>query len=259
MSIENENTHVELMHSDAEAKYLLRDPREINTLLKSLVSGRALVSVKLLPGRESFLSALIEVDDDAGSLLLDGSTDAALNTRIEAAHTLDCVTQLEKIRVQFALSGHQSVSDGGSPGFRASLPTVMLRLQRRDYYRLHTPVTDSVTCTLPLPLPSGGTRDTTVRILDISAGGIAIAVPPEGASFAQGEAVESCMLNLPEAAPIPAKLTVRNVFRMTNRTGVKVLRAGCQFTDIPRGADETIQRYILKIERERSARTHGHL
>ena len=30
--------------------------------------------------------------------------------------------------------------------------------------------------------------------------------------------------------------------------------AGCQFTHMPRGAEDTIQRYILKVERARNAR-----
>ena len=59
--------------------------------------------------------------------------------------------------------------------------------------------------------------------------------------------------------PIPARLVVRNLFRITNRSGAELLRAGCEFADMPRGAEDAIQRYILKVERERNARDRGRL
>ena len=76
----------------------------------------------------------------------------------------------------------------------------------------------------------------------------------EGVTFAPGSEFTGCQIRLPDSAPIPARLVVRNLFRLTTRNGVEMLRAGCQFSGMPRGADEVIQRYILKIERERSAR-----
>ena len=42
-------------------------------------------------------------------------------------------------------------------------------------------------------------------------------------------------------------------------SGAELLRAGCEFADMPRGAEDAIQRYILKVERERNARDRGRL
>lgn len=47
---------------------------------------------------------------------------------------------------------------------------------------------------------------------------------------------------------------MRNLFRVTNRDGSVTLRAGCEFTQLSGNMAATIQRYILKIERERNAR-----
>ena len=66
-------------------------------------------------------------------------------------------------------------------------------------------------------------------------------------------------LRLPDTAPIPARLVVRNLFRITRRGGAEVLRAGCEFADLPRGAEDVIQRYILRVERTRNARERGRL
>jgi c-di-GMP-binding flagellar brake protein YcgR len=259
MSIDQEDTRIELIHAEDEAKYLLRDSREILAILKHIVAARALVSARLAPGRESYLSALIAVDDREDGVLLDASADPVQNERILRAEALDCVTQLEKVRIQFMLKNPRLVAEGGSPGFRCSLPDSLLRLQRREFYRLQTPLAHSITCTLAMPQADGSRRNTELRILDISGGGVAIAVPPVGVRFEPGTEFANCLLNLPDGPPIPARLIVRNLFRITNRSGAELRRAGCEFADMPRGAEDAIQRYILKVERVRIEGYRGRL
>ncbi len=259
MPTDQEDTRIELIHAEDEARYVLREPREIVAILRQLIAARALVSARLAPGRESVLSTLLEVAEDGSSVLLDGSADALQNQRMERAEALDCATQLDKVRIQFLLRGQRLVMDGGSAGFRAPPPDALLRLQRREFYRLQTPVSETVSCTLTLPQPDGTQREVRLRVLDISGGGVAIAVPPVGVPFEPGASFEHCMLHLPEVAPIPARLMVRNLFRVTRRDGAELLRAGCEFSAMPRGADDAIQRYIFKVERERGARERGRL
>ncbi len=257
MSKENDQTRVELIHADDEERYLLRNPREIRQVLKQLVDARSLISAHLSPGTESFLTAIVDVPDGEGSLLLDGCPDEALNERVARAELLTCVTQLDKVRIQFALAGHQPVRPDGNPAFTAALPTQLLRLQRRDYYRLQTPVSETVTCTMPLTAEDGSSRSVELRILDISGSGIAIAVPPSGFALVAGARFTNCVLKLPDTAPISATLTVKNLFRLVNRNDIEMLRAGCLLSDMPRTADDEIQRYILKVERQRNARKRG--
>lgn len=259
MATDHDDTRIELIHAADEARYVLRDARDILAILRKLVSARALVNARLAPGGESMLSTLVEVAEDGSSVLLDGSADALQNQRMERAEALDCATQLDKVRVQFLLRGQRFVLEDGKPGFRAPPPDALLRLQRREFYRLQTPVVEPLSCTLSLPQPDGSRREARLRILDISGGGVAIAVPPVGIPFEPGTEFEHCQLHLPDTAPITARLVVRNLFRITRRDGAEVLRAGCEFVEMARGADDAIQRYILKVERERSARERGRL
>ncbi len=259
MTIDPDDTRIELIHADDEAKYVLRDGREILAILRNLVAGRALVSARLAPGSESVLSTLIEVAEDGSSVLLDGCADAQQNARMERAEALDCVTQLDKVRISFLLRGQRFVEEGGSPGFRAAPPDALLRLQRREFYRLQTPISQGAVCTVTLPRTDGGRKEADLRILDISGGGVAIAVPPVGVRFEKGSAFPDSLLRLPDTAPIRTRLIVRNLFRITSRGGAEVLRAGCEFADLARGAEDVIQRYILRMERERSARERGRL
>ena len=282
MAIEHEHTRVELIHADDEARYLLSDRREIAAILRQLIEAHALLSARLRPGTDTFITAILGVAEDGESLVIDASRDDAINARIIAgaegpaagdpeaqgegldedvaaqdssqAVVLDCVTQLDRVRIQFGLKSLQLTSSEGSAAFRAALPQQLLRLQRREFYRLQAPVTQSLTCTLPLRHTDGVVRNADLRVLDISGGGVAIAVPPADAILEAGMELMDCQLKLPGSAPIPARLSVRNLFRITTPNGIEMLRAGCQFTHMPRGAEDTIQRYILKVERARNAR-----
>jgi c-di-GMP-binding flagellar brake protein YcgR len=257
MATENHQTRVELLHADDEGKYLLRDTREILRLVKGLISGRALITAHLAPGTQSFLTAVVGLSEDERALLLDGSMEESINQQLERAEQITCITQLDRIRIQFDLSGPVRIDGERSPVFSVGLPSEVLRLQRRDFYRLSTPATQTVTCAIPLRSESGGVTTVDLRILDISGGGIAIAVPPTGAAFEPGMSFSGCRLKLPESEPISARLTVRNLFRLVTRNGVEMLRAGCQFSELPPQADNEIQRYILKVERQRNARERG--
>ena len=257
MTIDHEDTRIELIHADDEAKYVLRDAREILAVLRNLVGARALVSARLAPGNESVLSTLVEVAEDGSSLLLDGSADALQNQRMERANALDCVTQLDKVRIQFLLRGQRLVEDGGSPGFRAAPPDALLRLQRREFYRLQVPLAHALSCLLRAEDLARKPVEVSARVIDIGAGGVAVVVPAGAAEFVIGGVLPACRLDLPEGDPIELNLEVRNLNRQTQRNGTEQLRVGLRFAALPRTADTRIQRYIFKTERELNAKARG--
>lgn len=240
----------------ADEKYYLREPRDILQVLRGMIEKRALITA-YIPGSLSTSTAILGVDEDTETLMIDGSPNDTINARmLQASHVL-CVSQLDRVRVQFRLSGLRRISNDGYAAFEAPLPDSLLQLQRRDLYRLQIPVSQPVICTIPLPGEDGSAVETDVRVLDISAGGIAIAIPDGDPRFKAGSRFESCLLALPDARPIEVSLTVTNLHRQENRNGIVSARAGCQFGRLPRGAETVIQQYIFRIDRQRSARERG--
>ncbi|TAH43135.1 MAG: flagellar brake protein [Betaproteobacteria bacterium] len=257
MATDNNQTRVELLHAHDTSRFLLHDRREIAQLIARLAADRALVTAYLTPGNQSFLTMVLGLTPDAEALLLDGSTAEAINRQIEGTEQITCITQLDKVRIQFGLERPSRGSADGSPVFTAALPTEVLRLQRRDFFRLSTPATQTVVCSIPLGPGQGRGGPVEMRILDISAGGIAVAVPPSGIHLEPGMSFPGSHLRLPESEPILARLTVRNLFRLVTRNGIEMLRAGCQFSELPPHAESVIQRYIMKNERQRASRERG--
>lgn len=245
-----------LLEPTDHTQYLLRTKAEILFVLRGLVTNADQLTVYFNEGQDFLLSAVIQVDEDG--LTLDYGANADANTRALAAERLFCIATHDKIRIQFALRGLRRIDHQGRPAFRAALPDNVLRLQRREYFRLTAPVAHPIKCQIPV-MKEGGLSFTVLEanVIDISGGGIAMMAPPDDLIFSAGDVFENCRIELPDVGIVITTLEVRNVFDVTLRTGAQVARAGCKFANLPGPMLTLIQRYIIKVERERKARETG--
>lgn len=243
----------ELLQSDDFSRYMLRDHTEIRFLMRQLIDHRAMVSVYFGPTNDFLLSSLLGLSPDERSLYIDWGRDEAINLRVAASDSLSCITQLDKVKIQFQLRSARPDRLNGMRTFTADVPDFLLRLQRREYFRLATPTTQGVTCSVPIAAGDSPEQRVEATVLDISGGGLAVMVPPEGATFEPDMEFSHCRITLPEIGVIEGALRVRNLFRITGPQGRTMLRAGCEFINLPESQVSKIQRYILRVERERSA------
>lgn len=248
----------ELDNGDIYAKYMLYSRAEILFVLRSLLKKTCMTTVYFDNGRSFFLTALLDIDERTGRLLFDTGSDAAINARALKADKLLCTALLDKVKIQFSLSGLQSAEFTGRAAFRAQLPEAVLRLQRREYFRLDTPQGNPLICQARVPREDGSETALNLPLLDISGGGVGLSAPLEAESFiAPGLILPNCRIDFPEEGVLQVSLTVRNQFRVTARNGNQFLRIGCEFVDLPGNRLTMIQRYITRIERERKARLSG--
>jgi c-di-GMP-binding flagellar brake protein YcgR len=91
-------------------------------------------------------------------------------------------------------------------------------------------------------------------VLDISLGGVAISDSKGNIDPRTGDTLTHCEIELPEVGMLCVDLRVHSVAQITARTGVKKKRIGCSFIDLPSPMASTLQRYIMKLERERRSR-----
>lgn len=246
---------VPILEPGEYARFMLRAPAEIMPVLHGLRDRGAHVSVFFNEGRDTLLSVLVAVAND--HLILDTSPDDATNRKAVAADKHFCVTLLDKVRVQFILRDFTLVSHEGRPAFRAALPDEVLRLQRREYYRLLAPIARPLKCLMPLPLPAGGQYLHEAHVYDISGGGVGIFAPPAHVPFDTGMQIPNCLIELPEVGIVTCTLKLCSVFEVTLKNGARSKRAGGEFVKLPGPMMTLIQRYIIKVERERKARESG--
>lgn len=236
-------------------QFMLHTAAEIQLVLRGLYDHVSQITVFFNEGKDMLLTTLAEVADD--HLILDYGPSSEMNRKALDAEKHFCVTNLDKVRVQFILRGLAKVELDGRPAFRAALPNEVLRLQRREYYRLVTPIIQPLHCALPILLPNGETHLHTANVHDISGGGLGITAPAEGIPFETGTVIQNCRLDLPEVGLVLASLKPKTIFEQILRSGARVRRAGCQFVKLPSPMATLIQRYIIKVERDRKAKESG--
>jgi len=247
----------ELVQSDEADKYLLHSKKEMLFILRALRDKGSLITVYFNQGNDFLLSALIEVLPDENSILFDPGSNAEINRKALASDKLIFITTQDKVKIQFTLRSIEQAEFRGRPAFRADFPDALLRLQRREYYRLTAPIAHPLKCVIAANRADGSKTSLESTVIDISGGGLAVMAPPEGVEFETDHLFENCRIDLPEVGVITVTLRVRSIFEFTLRNGSRVKRSGCEFVDLPGHMLTLIQRYILRIERERKAREPG--
>nr|WP_315218645.1 flagellar brake protein [uncultured Duganella sp.] len=243
--VELENWHDYEIESRKEIVSLLRGIGGKNQLIRMLIQGESDVCV----------TSILDVDDQLDTVVLDSSIDKEQNTRILASQGLSFETTLDKVRILFAAERVEATVFEGNPAFKITVPPTLIRLQRREYYRIATPVTNPVRVVIALPDELGGS--TTFPLADISCGGIAILDNKMILGDAIGKEYPNCRIDLPEIGQVTTALQVRNSLDLTLLNNKTNRRLGCEFVNIQRSTLAYVQRYITKLERERNARIAG--
>lgn len=248
----------ELEQSDTYGRYMLYSRTEIIFILRSMLKKGSMATIYFNHGKHFFLTALIEIDDRTDTVIIDRGSDEEINEWALKADRLLCTANLDKVKIQFSLDGLKSAKHGGQPAFVAKLPKAMLRLQRREYFRLDTPQGNPIICQAKVTREDGSQLSLNLPLLDISGGGVGLMAPTDAESVLKPDTLLSnCRLDIPEEGVIQANLIIRNAFLITMRNGTRHLRIGCEYQDLPGNRLSMIQRYITRIERERKARLSG--
>ena len=255
---EHTTPQFELDQSDDYSKYLLHSRSEILAILRSLIQKGSLITVYFDQGHSFLLSSIIALSADNREFTLDFGSNDEMNRRALVADRLILTTLVDKVKVQFSLKGLRSAHSGGRPVFVASVPDSLLRLQRREYFRLSTPIANPIRLVTQWHRPDGSAIQLELPLLDISGGGVGLMASVEQAQlFQRGDLLTDCKIALPTEGLLVAVLCVRNMFDVTTRTGARHVRIGCEFSDLPSARLSMVERYITRMERERKARLNG--
>jgi c-di-GMP-binding flagellar brake protein YcgR len=242
----------ELNLTEDYSQYLLHSRAEIRAVLRSIVQKGALTTVHFDEGRYFFLTSLIGFSPDNEQIVLDVGSNEEMNERALRADKLIFTAIVDKVKIQFRLDGLRRVSYEGRPAFAGAVPDQLLRLQRREFFRLSTPVANPIR--LNVALAPGG-KAVNIPLLDISGGGVGLMVPPDLAGLLEkGQILKDCRIALPGEGLLDVDLCVRNMFEVTNRGGSRYLRVGCEFADLSPAQLTAVQRFIINTERERKAK-----
>ncbi len=236
-----------------QSRYLIYSRLEIAAILNTLAKSGTMVTAYFGGGNDFILTSVVAVRPEQNKVFVDYGADDDANQRALKTRKITFVAAHERIRIQFAADGLRTARLGGRDVFSMALPAALLRLQRREYFRITTPLTRPLLCKIPAQ-PESAHVPAEVTIVDISCGGIAVIDASDPAGIETGARFNGCRIQLPELGEVTTDIEVRSTFEVTFRNSAKHRRAGCEFIGMHERDRALIQRYISRLERERKDR-----
>ena len=230
----------------------LHNRREIVFQLRGMIKRGDRVSVIFQEGKQSFLTVLIDIAENDGLLYFDIGGSSEINQAYLKATHSTFSTFIDGIRLQFPAVQGRETKLKGERVLAVPIPKTLLRLQRREVFRLQLPSAKPYTCRIRRGTP----EETLLPLHDISVGGIGIhATQP--LEYAPLEKLESCWIDLADNGMLNVTLEVRYVHPIESRTGKSFWHLGCRFVDLSPASETQIQRFMARIEAERRALSAG--
>lgn len=238
---------IEKLSESEESKYLIRSPKEIQLTLHAIAQKNAVV-VLYFDNEERFLKTIMLGSNEQG-IWLDVGPDIDDNTALLNSDNIIFVTMHNGAKVQFAC--HQVIVAiyASHPAFYFPLPEQMMRLQRREYFRLPACGDVPLKCMIA-PTFEKTEKSDEITILDISVGGIALICQEKNINLVAGGIYPDCRIDLPETGTLTVTIQVKNLFDVISPNGAVTKHAGCEFVQLDGKMSMLLQRYIGMMQRK---------
>jgi c-di-GMP-binding flagellar brake protein YcgR len=222
------------------SEYVIDTRVGIERLLEALVrtNSAAYVTSRLLKERTSV--RLLEIETRAGRLVFVPLSALSVASALLQAENVLFTSDHDGVPIEFTCQQPTPVRSGDMDAYAVGLPDYIIRLQRRNAYRLPAP---AIVCTLELEDGHGSVI--TPNVLDVSGGGLDLELSADQPPLST-DTLYACSMFLPALGNAWARLKVVSV----TETPV-ARRYGCQFLDLTAPSELLLHRYILEEQRAR--------
>jgi c-di-GMP-binding flagellar brake protein YcgR len=230
--------------SGEPAQLRITDVSELGDLLDQLIDHHLPVTLAT-PDGQSYTTRLVGCEPQARRICFAASSrDMRLRGLIDANEAL-AVAYLDQVRLQFDLHGLMLVHGAKESVLQAEWPLAMLRFQRRDSYRVRP--LDHRMPAANLIHPSGACDHLSLRIIDLSLGGLALQLPADKAPIEPGMTLDPVEIELDALTCLDVALRVVHVSVLDGgRLGT---RLGCEWSRLGGAATRALQRHVESTQR----------
>lgn len=237
-------------HDELIARCTLHSRAEILFQLRAIQKRKLLVNLDIQGSRQIVVTSVLGVNETNNTVILDSARGDALNHELLSGKGADFIAQLDGVSITFSTGPVTLCTYEKLPALRVSIPKSLVRLQRREHFRVPLPIANPVRCIVPSPTADDPDPIST-HIVDISCGGVALAETSGRIGAETGLILHECRLLLPEADAVITSLEVRNTAQIRLQNGSFQNRLGCKFVDLPNDMAARLQRFVMDIERAR--------
>jgi c-di-GMP-binding flagellar brake protein YcgR len=230
------------------SSFSIQNTKQIISHLSLLVKNKCLLSARFGANNESYITTLLSVNEGNNTVVLDYGPKEDLNQRILNAGKVSFDTDYNGIKVSFAGTELKKITHKGDSAFSMSIPKSLYWMQRREYYRVKSPLSKPSYCQLIVE----GREPVNLKLYDISLTGFAMLNVSKEVSdlLIPGTSFSQCKLILSEAGESPISFEICAKYIINPDKPQKIQKIGCKFNKITRSVEEVIQRYMHQIQRE---------
>jgi c-di-GMP-binding flagellar brake protein YcgR len=240
-----------------DSPFRVHSRREIVSLLQSMMERNQLLSLLIKGGAESIITSILDIDAAENIMVLDAAPSASLNDSILQSNRIGFEALYNNIRITFNVDKAREFEFQGRPALKVDIPASLIRLQRREYFRIATPIAKPLRVTFRVTKEDGTFTSIPTMLNNISAGGVGVTDEKKLLDTTLGLLYEDCSLEMTDNTVVTVKLQIRDCKEAKLASGKTVHRFGCEFVDLPRAVLAAIQRFITKLEREQNAKASG--
>ena len=207
-----------------------------------------MLSARFGANNESYITTLIGINEKDNTVVLDYGSKEDLNQNILNANKVAFDTDFNGIKVSFVGAGLKKITHKGDPAFSMPIPKSLYWMQRREYYRVKSPLTKPSYCQLIIE----NKKPVNLKLYDISLTGFAMLNVSKEVSdlMIPGQKIAQSKLILSEAGEGVVSFEICAKYIINPDKLQKIQKIGCKFVNLTRSVEETIQRYMQQIQRE---------
>lgn len=239
---------------DNLSDFLVKAPKQVLTHLKTLSAEKCLIAVNF-GEKSSFLTAILDIDEKKQIITIDCGPKEYLNKELLNTAVINFKTDLKGIKVLFEGRGIKKVGKSGKPALSIKIPAHIYWIQRRQFYRVRSPLSKDSYCSISFPETGENQENEETldyKLYDLSATGFSML--SESEELAEQLTVDTkyddCKLVLDSAESHTISFIVRSKLALNPNRPHKGQRIGCEVLNIAPKIESAFLRYMHDIERE---------
>jgi c-di-GMP-binding flagellar brake protein YcgR len=245
-------------HSPEEEQFLVHNIKEIIQILTDLLQRKTMIKVLFNLGSDECLTTIIDVNEANNAVYLDIGLDDAFNSRLHLSQYVTFVRD-DGVKIKWISEQASIVHMNDGKAIKITLPDKVVRMQRRDFFRVPTPILNPVPCQIPISneVSSSSENMLELTLVDVSLGGIGvITYDPLHPAVVEGASFDGCKIIFPDLGMAHLTLQVKNVIPVPMKSGTIKYRIGMQYIEPSRGSENLIHHYTFNLERSTLANAH---
>ncbi|AMP11392.1 pilZ domain protein [Collimonas arenae] len=225
-------------------------PKTIAHVLRQFARQMDFLNIAFGRHGERTVTRILAVDESSGTFHYDYGATEMENLRLQDSEENLLSGMQSGVHVQFICGRPEPVLYEGLPAFKSQFPESLYRIQRRESFRVETPIANPYICTATLP----DSRRVRFEIVDLSLTGIRLRSTDASIGELEiGMTLTGAAFDYRDLGVMESELKITFIHNSQTFSN-PIYHLGCRFLTLPKAKEASLQRLITFLELSRNRR-----